>query len=83
MSARVLRARLRTAGERVELTCAVPRIARVLTEGAAGQLTPCGPAGNDAAGAADPLTVGPRSRQRTTSPSAAPVASARRNASWP
>ncbi len=34
-----MRAMLRTAGERVELTCAVPWIAGVLTEGAAGQLT--------------------------------------------
>lgn len=34
-----MRAELRTAGERVELICAVPRIGRVLAEGAAGQLT--------------------------------------------
>ena len=34
-----MRAMLHTAGERVELTCAVPWIAGVLTEGAAGQLT--------------------------------------------
>ena len=34
-----MRAVLDTAGERVEVTCAVPWIARVLTEGAAGQLT--------------------------------------------
>jgi hypothetical protein len=34
-----MRAVLHTAGERVELACAVPWIARVLTEGAAGQLT--------------------------------------------
>ena len=34
-----MRAVLHTAGERVELTCAVPWIAGVLTEGAAGQLT--------------------------------------------
>lgn len=57
MAAQVLRARLRTAGERVELTCAIPRIARVLAEGAAGQLTARGPADNDAAGAADPPDV--------------------------
>jgi hypothetical protein len=37
-----MRARLHTAGERVELSCAVPRIARVLAEGAAGQLGPGG-----------------------------------------
>jgi hypothetical protein len=34
-----MRALLHTAGERVELTCTVPWIADVLTEGAAGQLT--------------------------------------------
>jgi hypothetical protein len=34
-----MRALLHTAGERVELTCEVPWIADVLTEGAAGQLT--------------------------------------------
>jgi hypothetical protein len=34
-----MRAILHTAGERVELTCAVPWIAGVLTEGAVGQLT--------------------------------------------
>jgi hypothetical protein len=34
-----MRGRLHTAGERVELTCAVPWIAGILTEGAAGQLT--------------------------------------------
>jgi hypothetical protein len=34
-----MRAKLHTAGEVVELTCAVPWIADVLTEGAAGQLT--------------------------------------------
>jgi hypothetical protein len=34
-----MRARLHTAGERVDLTCAVRWIADVLTEGAAGQLT--------------------------------------------
>lgn len=33
-----MRAELHTAGERVELRCAVPRIARILAEGAAGQL---------------------------------------------
>ena len=34
-----MRGMLHTAGERVELTCAVPWIADILTEGAAGQLT--------------------------------------------
>ena len=34
-----MRGLLHTAGERVELTCAVPWIADILTEGAAGQLT--------------------------------------------
>jgi hypothetical protein len=34
-----MRGQLHTAGERVELTCAVPWIADILTEGAAGQLT--------------------------------------------
>lgn len=34
-----MRALLHTAGERVELSCAVPWIARVLADGAAGQLT--------------------------------------------
>ncbi len=35
-----MRGLLHTAGERVELTCAVPWIADVITEGAAGQLAP-------------------------------------------
>lgn len=43
-------AELRTAGERVELRCTVPWIARVLAEGAAGQLTP----GTASAGAGPP-----------------------------
>ena len=34
-----MRGLLHTAGERVELTCAVPWIADILTEGTAGQLT--------------------------------------------
>ena len=34
-----MRGLLHTAGERVELTCAVPWITDILTEGAAGQLT--------------------------------------------
>ena len=34
-----MRGQLHTAGERMELTCAVPWIASVIAEGAAGQLT--------------------------------------------
>lgn len=46
-----MRAELHTAGERVELRCEVPRIARVLAEGAGGQLAQPG------AGGAEPPDV--------------------------
>lgn len=49
-----MRAQLRTAGERVELICAVPRIARVLAEGAAGQLVELGADGTASPGAGRP-----------------------------
>lgn len=50
----VTRAELHTAGERVELICAIPRIARVLAEGAAGQLVERGTGSATSAGAGQP-----------------------------
>lgn len=49
-----MRAELCTAGERVELRCAVPWIARVLAEGAAGQLVEPGTGAATSAGAGAP-----------------------------
>lgn len=49
-----MRAELRTAGERVAVRCAVPRIADVLAEGAAGQLRALGTGDDTAAGTGRP-----------------------------